>query len=129
MHEITLRLTDSQVAHICAAVGLLAPTEEALGGLGDDATSRLSALLASLPGVAEHKLSQSFVRGLFVLTALPSDGHAIGIVDLATSLEMSPSTVHRYVATLIAVGLAERNERTREYSRVVGAPSRRQLGA
>jgi IclR helix-turn-helix domain len=119
-NDVTLRLTEAQIAEICAAVGLLAGTGDLLAGVSDD-PGGLRDLLDTLTGAAEHKLSQSFVRGLFVLAVLPSDGKAIGVVELAKRLEMSPSTVHRYLLTLVMVGLAKRDERTRVYSRLKAA--------
>jgi DNA-binding IclR family transcriptional regulator len=37
------------------------------------------------------------------------------VTDLAGRLEMSPSTTHRYLTTLLAVGLIEQDPRTRRY--------------
>jgi DNA-binding IclR family transcriptional regulator len=37
------------------------------------------------------------------------------VTDVAVLLEMSPSTTHRYLTTLLAVGLLEQDPRTRRY--------------
>ena len=55
------------------------------------------------------------MRGLYVLATLPDDGTTVGVLALAEELEMSASTVHRYLATLLIAGLVRRDERTREY--------------
>jgi len=61
------------------------------------------------------RLSQSLLRGLSILTCFGPDGGARGIVELAGDLGMSPSTAHRYVSTLVELGLLERCPRTRKY--------------
>jgi IclR helix-turn-helix domain len=70
------------------------------------------ALAASL---GDPQLSQSLLRGLSVLSCYGPDRPWRPIIDLATQLGMSPSTTHRYVKTLKAVGLLEQNPTTREY--------------
>jgi hypothetical protein len=70
------------------------------------------ALAASL---GDPQLSQSLLRGLSILSCYGPDRPWRPIIDLATQLGMSPSTTHRYVKTLKAVGLLEQNPTTREY--------------
>jgi hypothetical protein len=70
------------------------------------------ALAASL---GDPQLSQSLLRGLSVLSCYGPDRPWRPIIELATQLDMSPSTTHRYVKTLKAVGLLEQNPTTREY--------------
>jgi len=50
-----------------------------------------------------------------MLASFPGDGSYVSIAKLARLLGMSPSTTHRYVSTLLAVGLLERDPRTRKY--------------
>jgi hypothetical protein len=64
---------------------------------------------------ADPRLSRSLLRGLSILTCFGPDGRSRGIVELAGELEMSPSTAHRYVSTLVELGLLERCPRTRKY--------------
>ena len=119
MLDVTLRLSESQIAQVCARAGLLPFSTSIQSGLADpDALAELDALLARVNRASKTKLSQSFVRGLIIFGALPADSQPIGIVDLAGKLGMSPSTVHRYLRTFVLVGLAEHDERTREYSRL-----------
>ena len=59
--------------------------------------------------------SRSLLLGLALFAALPADGSYVGITGLARTLGMSASTAHRYVSTLVAVGLVERDPDTREY--------------
>ena len=63
----------------------------------------------------DPRLSRSLLSGLLVLSCFPLDGSYLGIVQLARILEMNTSTAHRYVATLLAVGLLERDPVTRQY--------------
>jgi len=57
----------------------------------------------------DRRLSRSLLSGLLVLSCFPADGGYLGIAELARMLDMNTSTTHRYVTTLLAVGLLERN--------------------
>jgi hypothetical protein len=63
----------------------------------------------------DRRLSRSLLSGLLVLSCFPPDGGYLGIAELARMLDMNTSTTHRYVTTLLAVGLLERNPGTRKY--------------
>lgn len=63
----------------------------------------------------DPQLSQSLLRGLAILSCFGPERPWRAIIDLAKELNMSPSTTHRYVKTLRAVGLLEQNPTTREY--------------
>jgi hypothetical protein len=65
--------------------------------------------------LADPQLSQSLLRGLAILSSYGPERPWRAIIDLAHQLGMSPSTTHRYVKTLRAVGLLEQNPTTREY--------------
>ncbi len=67
------------------------------------------------PTYADARLSRSLLRGLSVLTCFGPDNQERGIIELADLLGMSPSTTHRYVATLVELGLLERSTRSRKY--------------
>jgi hypothetical protein len=69
----------------------------------------------------DRRLSRSLLSGLLVLSCFPPDGGYLGIAELARMLDMNTSTTHRYVTTLLAVGLLERNSSTRKY-RLVSQP-------
>jgi hypothetical protein len=82
--------------------------------------AEMRAVRALLPGSADSlrhdpRLSQSLILGMTIFAALPTDGTYVSISTLVSSIGLSPSTVHRYLATLVALGLAERNPRTRGY--------------
>ena len=81
-----------------------------------------SGLLASPERLAEtlgefddKRLSRSLLAGLLVLAAFPDDGGHLGIGEVARMLGMNPSTAHRYITTLVEVGMLERDPGTRRY--------------
>lgn len=82
---------------------------------------RLRAEATAARGAPEGRLSRSLIRGFSVVTALGPPGTERGIMEIAGALEMSPSTTHRYVATLVELGLVERGQ-----SRKYRLPSRGQ---
>lgn len=67
------------------------------------------------PSYEDARLSRSLLRGLSVLTCFGPDNEERGIIELAELLGMSPSTTHRYVTTLVELGLLERSTRSRKY--------------
>jgi hypothetical protein len=64
----------------------------------------------------DPRMSRSLLLGLIVLSGFPADGSEIGVIDLAHKLDLGESTTFRYVATLLSVGLIERDPSTRRYS-------------
>jgi DNA-binding MarR family transcriptional regulator len=117
--DISIKLSPLQVEQVMRAASqapngtvsnlLLAALDNAYpppNGSGQEA------LAASL---GDPQLSQSLLRGLSVLSCYGPDRPWRPIIELATQLDMSPSTTHRYVKTLKAVGLLEQNPTTREY--------------
>jgi hypothetical protein len=65
--------------------------------------------------MSDPRLSQSLLSGLVLLSCFPLDGSHLGIVELSRMLNATTSTTHRYVTTLMAVGLLERDPATRKY--------------
>ncbi len=63
----------------------------------------------------DRSLSHSLLIGLEVLTCFPLDGTERGVAEVAKQLGMNNSTVHRYMSTLMRVGLLEQNPYTRLY--------------
>jgi phosphate/sulfate permease len=64
----------------------------------------------------DPRMSRSLLQGLVVLSGFPADGSEIGVIDLAHQIGLGASTTHRYVATLLSVGLIDRDPSTRRYS-------------
>jgi DNA-binding MarR family transcriptional regulator len=84
--------------------------------------ANLEALRDAIPDVQSpdrapisRNLSQSLLLGLLVLSYLPSDGSYVANADLAEVLDMPSSTTHRYLATLVTVGVVERDPTSRKY--------------
>ncbi|HTR89314.1 MAG TPA: helix-turn-helix domain-containing protein [Solirubrobacteraceae bacterium] len=63
----------------------------------------------------DPRMSRSLLRGLSILTCFGPEGEPRGVVEIAQTLGMSPSTTHRYTLTLVELGLLERCPRTRKY--------------
>jgi IclR family transcriptional regulator, pca regulon regulatory protein len=61
----------------------------------------------SIPGLREPRYSQSLERGLAILGCFTAKRPVLGIADIADELDMSRSTTHRYVITLVALGYLE----------------------
>ena len=86
-----------------------------------------SPLLAvlSASGVASPRVlgrspeySTSLARGFLVLASFPVDGSRQTIAETARTVGLSPSTVHRFVATWAAVGILDQDPQTRKYGLV-----------
>lgn len=106
---ITIELSEDQVKRVVREAaendGLLG----LLGGLRDIDAQRSSLQLE------DERLSRSLLRGFMVLACFPDDGAARSVTDIADELGMGISTVHRYVSTLVEVGVVERDPVTRQY--------------
>jgi len=61
----------------------------------------------SIPSLREPRYSQSLERGLAILSCFTPQRPVLGIADIADELDMSRSTTHRYVITLVALGYLE----------------------
>ncbi len=108
---VSIELTSAQIDRI---------VRDALG------TGNASMLLSGLNGARQSiqgnqrllddpGMSRSLLLGLIVLSGFPADGSEIGVIALANQLGLGDSTTYRYVATLLSVGLIERDPRTRRY--------------
>jgi predicted transcriptional regulator len=60
-------------------------------------------------------ISRSLLRALMILRFLYLEGGVQQLYAIAPAVGLSHSTTHRYLGTLIQVGLVERIEETREY--------------
>jgi DNA-binding transcriptional ArsR family regulator len=128
--EVAITLSPLQVEQVMRAAGrhrdgtvsnlLLAALdhayEPASGNGGGKPSDLQKATRAALERALEDpQLSQSLLRGLAILASYGPERPWRAIIDLSEQLGMSPSTTHRYVKTLRAVGLLEQNPATREY--------------
>jgi hypothetical protein len=69
-----------------------------------------------MPTYDDRRLSRSLLRGLAILTCFGPDEPTLGLMEIAARLQISASTIHRYVITLVEVGLLEQSPKTRKYS-------------
>jgi hypothetical protein len=108
---ITIELSSAQVDRIVRDAGEGGNMSVLLSGLKD-----VRAVLDGDPGQLEdNRLSRSLLAGLLMLASLPADGTFVSNAEIARRLDMNPSTTHRYVSTLRAVGLVERDPSSRRY--------------
>jgi len=106
---ISIELSKAQVNRVIREV---VEDDGLLGRVGE--TEKLG--FRASPGQLEDRgLSTSLLRGLMVLASFPADGAGRSMTDVALELEMGLSTVHRYVSTLVEVGLLERDPVSRKY--------------
>jgi hypothetical protein len=104
-------LLPSQVERVVRAAADGGSISMLLSGL-----ERVRGTLATRPAqLQDPRLSRSLLAGLLLVASLPSDGSYLGNAQLARVLGMNVSTVHRYLQTLVAVGLVERDPGTRRY--------------
>jgi hypothetical protein len=122
--RVCIRLTRSQIAQVQAGDEQGDPIIEVTASLDAhpavDLQRHLAQLVASTS--SDAKLSTSLLRGLYLFAALPKDGSWVGVVNLARSTGMSPSTTYRYLNTLVAAGILQRNPDTRGYRRTARTP-------
>ena len=114
---ISIELTRAQVDQVVRGAGDGGTMSILLSALRDpDWTLAVGSDDWSYPEQMEdRRLSRSLLAGLLVLSCFPADGGYLGIAELARMLDMNTSTTHRYVTTLLAVGLIERDPATRRY--------------
>jgi len=116
--RIVLELSRGQIAMVLRAADASGAPSTLLSGLHATADCSLSAdvdELLKLADADERRLSRSLLSGLLVLACFPLDGTQLGVAQLARRLNMSPSATHRYVSTLLAAELLERDPDSRRY--------------
>jgi hypothetical protein len=113
--RIEIELSKAQVARVVREAAeqdgllpLLAGIEELVG------------FQASTAQLEDLRLSRSLLRGLMVFASFPADGAGRSVTEVARELDMGASTTHRYVSTLLEVGLLERDLISREYRLATG---------
>jgi hypothetical protein len=109
--KVVIELSQSQVDRVIRSAAEGGSMSVLLSGLRD-----VREVLAREPRQMEDsRLSRSLLAGLLMLASFPTDGSYLGNAEIARMLDMNPSTTHRYVSTLVAVGLLERDPSTRRY--------------
>jgi DNA-binding MarR family transcriptional regulator len=109
---ITIELSKAQIDRVVREAGRDGGLLGLVGVMED-----LVGFRASAAQLDDPRFSRSLLRGLMVLGCLPADGAGREVTDVARELETSASTTHRYLSTLVEVGLVERDSVSREYRR------------
>ena len=109
--RVVIELSSTQIDEVLSGAAESGDMSVLLSGLAD-----VREVLAREPRQLEdNRLSRSLLAGLLMLASFPTDGSDLGNAEIARMLGMNPSTTHRYVSTLVAVGLLERDPTTRRY--------------
>lgn len=113
--QITLTLTDAQVAQVTHEVSSAASLSALLADAGD-----LQRLLTIMEQFSEDRnCSRSTLRALAVLAALSDDVPRRDLKQVAAEVGISPSTTYRYVNTWVMLGMLEQDPASRRYQRPV----------
>jgi hypothetical protein len=108
---VSIELSPAQVDRVVRSAADRGSMSVLLSGLRD-----VREVLSREPAqMDDSRLSRSLLAGLLMLASFPTDGSYLGNAEIARILDMNPSTTHRYVSTLVAVGLLERDPTTRRY--------------
>lgn len=108
--RIALALSAAQVRQVMRAAagtppGFEAPDDERTIGIDEPLYRDL---------MSDRRLSRSLLSGLVILHCF-HEVEELGIADISRRLDMRTSTTHRYVSTLLAAGLLERDPVSRLY--------------
>jgi IclR helix-turn-helix domain len=108
---ISIKLNRAQVSHVLHQARGETGIAAALNGLADN--DKLAQAYDSIDDAPE--LSRSLLIGLLVLRCFPEDGSSLGVKEVADIVGTKSSNAFRYMATLVAAGLLERDPKTRRY--------------
>ena len=109
--RVEIELSKPQIDHVMRAASGAGHVSFLLSSLDDVK----EAIAAGHGELEDPRLSRSLMLGLLVLACFPLDGTYLGNTEVAAMLDLHLSTVHRYISTLTAVGLLEREPVTRRY--------------
>jgi IclR helix-turn-helix domain len=112
-HGIAISLTRGQVNRVlqqAASSGARVDLDAFLPG-PDELARRLTR------AIGDPNYSQSLIRAVQVLAALPADGSARELGAIASALGFSTSTAHRYLQTWVALDVVMQDGESRRYIR------------
>jgi hypothetical protein len=108
---LRIELSPAQVAEVMRRVSGSGDISMVLTGFAD-----VGLIWASNPEILDDtRLSRSLLAGIFVMAAMPADGSYVGCSQIARTLAMTSGSAQRYLTTLVAAGLVERDPATRKY--------------
>ncbi|MGP0001636.1 MAG: helix-turn-helix domain-containing protein [Acetobacteraceae bacterium] len=111
---VCIRLSRAQVDEVVLAAGPESGILRLLQDLGSEPKLPISDL-DNEPMMTDRRLSRSMLTGLLLLASFAPSGTERRVKDVATHFNMSVSTTHRFLKTLIAAGMLEQNPDTRMY--------------
>ena len=112
--HVVVELSQAQVDRIVRS----AAADERLSMFMSGLAEVRERLLAGPKLIEDRRLSRSLLQGLLLLASFPEDGGYVSNTEVARTNDMNMSTAHRYISTLVAAGLLERDPGTRRYRRV-----------
>jgi IclR-like helix-turn-helix domain-containing protein len=125
MTGVTITLTAEQISEIQERVAITGEALRALSGMSDP--ERFAAAVAA--ALYQPEYSQSTLRAMLVLSAIPADGTPRELREVASEIGLPPATIHRYLRTWLVVGVLERDSDSRRYRRAVPQQNDSQAGA
>jgi hypothetical protein len=119
--SVRISLSQEQLDQITRQIVGQGNPSEPLDGVEHPAEA--IAALADSSLLEDRRISRSVLIGLLTLACFAPVGAERRLVDVAQILNLPPSSIHRYVRTLVAVGLLEQAPVTREYRLPLGQDS------
>jgi DNA-binding MarR family transcriptional regulator len=110
---LSITLTKAQAAQLLQQASAQQKTEEMVAAF--DPAGRLLESARRL--MDDERYSRVLARAMMVFASFPDNGQPCSVTELADQLSMSPSMVHRYIATFVELGLLERDPVSRRYKR------------
>jgi hypothetical protein len=110
---VTVELSKAQVERVLRDASETNSISMLLSGLSDGP----EAMEIARKYIEDPRLSRSLLYGLLLLALFPDDGSYMGNAEAARLLDIGPSTAHRYISTLVVMGLLEREPASRQYRR------------
>ncbi len=120
---IEIELSPTQVEEVVRAA-----TPSRAPGFASMITTALSRAETGVPSSGDPRTSRSLLRGLAVLACFDADDESLGVMEIADRIGINPRTVHRYLLSLVQVGLLEQSQETRRYALVNTRKHRRRRG-
>jgi hypothetical protein len=71
----------------------------------------------------DRRLSRSLLRGLMIFASFQVDAISRSVTDVARQFDLQMSTTHRYISTLVEVGMLEQDPVSRTYRLAGSRPS------
>jgi hypothetical protein len=114
LQGIAVTLSGAQVTHVLREATGVSGSRRVLLEHVDDLGQSVAAALADTE-LNEQRVSYSALRVLSIFSMFAPAGNVRSIKEVAEQQGISPGTAHRYVRTLLEVGLLEQVTHSRKY--------------